>query len=125
MPWSADAPNLGFSSGPPWLPLGDTHRALAADLQNGDVGSLLNFTRQCLALRNTHSALHHGSIKLIEAGSQRLVFDRVNGSETLRCAFNLSGDPAPFQPSGRRLLATGDIEGDTLGPYAAVVEEIA
>jgi len=125
MPWNADAPNLGFSSGTPWLPLGDAHRALAIDRQNSDPGSLLAFTRECLALRNTRSALHHGSIKLIEAGSQRLVFDREAGQETLRCTFNLSANLAPFQPSGRRLMDTGNIEADTLGPYAAAFEEIA
>lgn len=125
MPWRRDAPNLGFSSGTPWLPLGEAHRALAIDRQNSDPGSLLAFTRKCLALRNSRSALHHGSIKLIEAGSQRLVFDRENGQETLRCTFNLSGNLAPFQPSGRRLMDTGNIEADTLGPYAAAFEEIA
>jgi alpha-glucosidase len=125
MPWLADAPNLGFSTGAPWLPLGETHRTLAVDRQNSDPVSLLAFTRECLALRNTRGALHHGSIKLLEAGSQRLIFDRGNGGARLRCTFNLSGEPAPFQPSGRRLLATGNIEPDTLGSYAAIIEEIA
>jgi len=125
MPWSSDAPNLGFSSGTPWLPLGEAHRTLAVDRQNSDPGSLLAFTRQCLALRKTRGALHHGSIKIVEAGSQRLVFDRMNGGETVRCTFNLSGDSAPFHPSGRRVLATGEIGADALGPYAALIEEIA
>jgi alpha-glucosidase len=125
MPWRGDAANFGFSTGAPWLPLGEAHRTLAVDRQNGDAGSLLAFTRQCLALRSTRSALHHGGIKLIEAGSQRLVFDRTDGAERLRCTFNLSVTKAPFQPSGLRLLGTGNIEADTLGPCAAIVEEIA
>ena len=29
MPWDAAKPNLGFSSGTPWLPLGTEHAALA------------------------------------------------------------------------------------------------
>src|SRR6185503_21253765 len=29
MPWNADAPNLGFTTGMPWLPLGAAHEALA------------------------------------------------------------------------------------------------
>ena len=29
MPWNSAAPHLGFSTGEPWLPLGETHRALA------------------------------------------------------------------------------------------------
>jgi alpha-glucosidase len=125
MPWTADAPNLGFSSGSPWLPLGDAHRALAADRQQADAGSLLAFTRQCLALRQTHPALPLGRIALVEAGPQRLIFDRSNGGERLRCTFNLSHAKAPFQPSGRCLLRSGDIDGAALGPYAALIEEIA
>jgi alpha-glucosidase len=125
MPWSADAPNLGFSTGEPWLPLGDTHRPLAVDRQEHDANSLLAFTRQCLGLRNARSALHHGTITLVEAGRERLIFDRSNGDETLRCTFNLSDVAAPFQPSGRELIRTGGVDGDALGPYAALIEEIA
>jgi alpha-glucosidase len=125
MPWSAGDPNLGFSTGKPWLPLGTTHRALAVDRQNGDPGSLLAFTRDCLALRNAHCALHDGAIDLVEAGPQRLVFDRSNKGETLRCTFNLSATRAAFQPSGRPLIRTGDIDGEAFGPYAALIEEIA
>jgi alpha-glucosidase len=125
MPWSADAPNLGFSTGSPWLPLGDAHRALAVDRQQADACSLLAFTRECLALRKAHPALHHGRVTLVEAGAQRLVFDRLNGGRTLRCSFNLSDVTASFQPSGRCLIRTGDVDGGALGPYAALIEEIA
>ena len=125
MPWNGDAPNLGFSSGSPWLPLGEAHRALAVDRQQAETNSLLTFTRQCLALRKAHPAVHHGRITIAEAGPQMLVFDRATGGETLRCTFNLSDATAPFQPSGRCLIRTGDIDGDALGPYAALIEEIA
>ena len=124
MPWSADAPNFGFSNGRPWLPLGDSHRALAVDRQRADSGSLLAFTRECLALRNVHPALHHGRIAIVEAGPQRLIFDRKKAGATLRCTFNLSDAGAPFHQSGRELIRTGDVDG-TLGPYAALIEEIA
>jgi alpha-glucosidase len=125
MPWKADAPNLGFSTGEPWLPLGPNHGALAVDRQDHDAASLLAFTRECLALRKTHPALHHGRITLIEAGPQRLIFDRSNGGETLRCTFNLSDAEASFQSSGRRIVSTGEVADDALGPYAALIEEIA
>ena len=125
MPWSADAPNFGFSNGRPWLPLGDGHRALAVDRQRANSGSLLAFTRECLALRGAHPALHHGRITLVEAGPQQLVFDRANGAETLRCTFNLSDTRAPFQSSGRRIIGTGDVADGALGPYAGLIEEIA
>jgi alpha-glucosidase len=125
MPWSADEANLGFSTGEPWLPFGPSHRALSVDRQDHDAGSLLAFTRQCLDLRKAHSALHHGRIALVEAGSQRLIFDRMNGGETLRCTFNLSDARVPFNRSGGLIIGTGEATNDALGPYAALIEEIA
>ena len=125
MPWSADAPNLGFSSGgTPWLPLGEAHRALAVDAQERSRDSDLAFTRQCISLRRTHQALRVGRLELAEAGPQKLVFDRDDGNQKLRCTFNLSGSQAPFRPSGKRLFATGECSNETLGAYAALIEEL-
>lgn len=124
MPWAADALNLGFSTGEPWLPLGTDHRALSVDRQKGNAGSLLTFTCQCLAVRKAHAALQQGTIELIEAGEQRLVFDRVTGGERLRCTFNLSRKTAPFQPAGSKVISTREFGHDSLGAYAAIIEEL-
>jgi alpha-glucosidase len=124
MPWSADRPNFGFSAATPWLPPGEAHRPLAVDRQEQDRRSVLAFTRQCLALRNAHVALRHGRLEVVEAGVQRLVFDRSDGRQKLRCTFNLSSSDAPFVPSGKRLCESGDTDG-VLSPYAAVIEELA
>jgi len=125
MPWTSTAPNLGFSSGEPWLPLGEAHRVLAVDLQQGRPDSVLQFTRQCLDLRRTHAALHHGTMRVVDAGEQRLVFERRHGAERLLCTFNLSDRPCGFHSSGTPLFGVGDIGADAIGPYAAVIEEIA
>jgi alpha-glucosidase len=94
------------------------------DTQEEDRGSVLAFTRECLALRHAREALRQGSMHVVEAGDQLLVFERTSESERLRCSFNLSDRPVAFTPSGTPLLGTGDIDGGSLGPYAAVVEEI-
>ena len=39
MPWDARQPNLGFTTGTPWLPLGPAHAALAVSAQEGDPDS--------------------------------------------------------------------------------------
>jgi alpha-glucosidase len=124
MPWEAQAPNLGFTNGDPWLPLGSKHVELAIDRQEA-LDSTLNFTRKCLALRHAHAALLHGSMTILEAGNQLLVFERASGGETLRCTFNLSERPASYRPGGTPLIVACDIDGGSLGPYAAVIEEIA
>jgi alpha-glucosidase len=125
MPWSANAPNLGFSTGEPWLPLGDSHRALAVDLQLGEPGSVLEFARRCLKLRHGHSALHVGSMHIVEAGDQKLVFDRPSNGRKLRCTFNLSDRPCDFRRSGVALIDAGAVDEAALGAYAAIIEEIA
>ena len=125
MPWSSTAPNLGFSTGEPWLPLGESHRALAVDLQQGEAGSVLEFARQCLSLRRNHAALHVGSMRIVEAGEQKLVFDRSSNGQRLRCTFNLSDRPCDFQRSRTALIDVGAVDEAALGAYAAVIEEIA
>ena len=124
MPWSSTEPNLGFSTGKPWLPAGEAHRMLAVDVQEVNRDSILAFTRECLRLRHAHGALRLGSMTVIEAGEQLLTFERSADGERLRCTFNLSQHPASFAPSGSKVAATGAIDGTTLGPYAALVEEI-
>jgi alpha-glucosidase len=124
MPWTSELPNFGFSEGRPWLPLGDEHRDLAIDRQDADGRSVLNFTRDCLRLRRDHLALRRGSMRIAEAGEQKLVFERVGDGQRLLCSFNLSDRPVPFHTSGERLIGTGEVGGDVLGPYAAIIEEI-
>ena len=124
MAWNADAPNLGFSAGKPWLPAGPSHRSLAVDQQEGRDGSILNFTRSCVALRKRHPALRTGSMRIVEAGDALLVFERAIGARRLRCIFNLSEHEARHD-AGKVVLSTGQVDGGMLGPYAAVIEEIA
>jgi len=123
MPWNADVPNLGFSTGEPWLPAGETHRALAVDRQEQRADSLLNFTRRCLNLRGKVPALRHGSMHVVEAGDQLLVFERALGAQRLRCSFNLSADPVGWESGGKALVETGATGDGALGPWSAVIEE--
>ena len=49
MPWAADAPEVGFTTGNPWLPLDLRHAALNVNRQEGDPRSMLQWCRQFLA----------------------------------------------------------------------------
>jgi alpha-glucosidase len=51
MPWRADAPNGGFTTGTPWLPMGAENLSRAVDVQEAEPTSLLHWTRNLLALR--------------------------------------------------------------------------
>ena len=125
LPWDSAAPYLGFSEAEPWLPLGASHRDLAIDRQEASPHSMLAFTRQCLALRQRQPALRHGSMHVSEAGEQTLVFERASNGQTLRCTFNLSDSPAPWSASSKRLIATGEVTDSQLGPWSAIIEEVA
>ncbi len=96
MPWEADAPNCGFSTVRPWLPVGSDHVARAVDREEADAGSLLHLTRRLLAFRKAHPALRWGEAKLVEAGRTRLIFRRSVGDERLTCLFNLGAEPAAW-----------------------------
>ena len=96
MPWSAEAPDLGFGSGAarPWLPLSEAQRALAVDRQEADPGSLLQVARRLLHWRRTQPALVHGELALLPVHDQVLAFVREHQGERVLCAFNLSAQPA-------------------------------
>ena len=56
LPWKAQDEHGGFSASEPWLPLGEDNLARAVDRQDPDPASLLNLTRELIALRNRHPA---------------------------------------------------------------------
>jgi alpha-glucosidase len=106
MPWDSSAPNLGFSSGTPWLPPGPEHRALAVSAQEGDPDSTLAYTRKLLAARKHHSAFRHGSLELLPG--PMLAFVRRTDAQNILCVFNLTGAPATMElPGGAKPLELG------------------
>jgi alpha-glucosidase len=124
MPWRSDAPNLGFSTGEPWLPAGEDHQPRAVDRQSGDPDSVLAFSRHCLNFRSQSPALRLGSMTIIEAGEQLLRFERSCDGQRLLCTFNLSESAAAFEPSGSNLLSSGDFPAHSIAPYSAIIEDL-
>ena len=96
IPWDASAPNLGFTTGTPWLPLSPAHRDLAVAEQEQDANSTLAFARRALAMRRKSEALRVGDIEFLEAPAPILAFLRRCESERLLCVFNMSREKASF-----------------------------
>ncbi len=96
MPWDAKAADMGFGSGKhkPWLPLAESHRALAPIKQLADKTSLLHFYTQLLHWRRAQPALLHGEMDLLPANKQVLAFVREHEGERVLCAFNFSDKAA-------------------------------
>ena len=110
MPWEASAPNLGFTPGSPWLPMGSAHAALAVSEQERDPDSALAYTRKWLAARKAHPALREGTLDLLPG--EALAFVREHAGERIICVFNLTEGSLRFDLPGpaRALdLGLGDI----------------
>ncbi len=124
MPWRTDAPQLGFTSGRPWLPVGPDHGALAVDRQAADPGSLLNLTRRLIGFRHANPALMAGNIAMLHADERLLVFRREGEGQSLTCAFNMDAEPIMLPPSLRNGSLREAVNGGTaesLPAFGAVV----
>ena len=126
MPWLADTPHGGFTTGTPWLPLSAQNLALAVDRQMGDAGSLLAETRRLLALRRDTPALRLGRIDNITAKGSTLAFDRIGGGQHLRCVFNCAPIPAKLhlREDARIIASINAATLDLLPSYGALIAAI-
>lgn len=129
IPWVADAPNAGFTSGlKAWLKPDRAHACLAVSAQDNDPNSMLNYTRKLLSLRQNLPALAAGDINLLKTPEEIIAYTRRVGNETVLCVFNLSDRPVSWSPKmllgATTLLATEksvetvDITPDTLEPQS-------
>ena len=96
MPWNGQAPNLGFTSGTPWLPAGPAHGVLSVAAQERDPDSPLAFARAFLARRRDSAALRTGEQRLLDAPLPLIAFTRESGGERLLCVFNLGQECLRF-----------------------------
>tara|TARA_R110002033_G_scaffold15752_18_gene44272 strand:- start:4722 stop:5837 length:1116 start_codon:yes stop_codon:yes gene_type:complete len=119
MPWVSAALEGGFTTGTPWLPMGQGHLEAAVDVQEADTESVLNFTRRLLQVRGTSMALTAGDINFEEADVPLLAFWRSSGDESLFCIFNLGKSPRPrpacMPGDAPALLTSGWPAGGTAG----------
>lgn len=122
MPWE-DVALGGFTTGEPWLPLSEQNLSKAALVQEGDAGSLLNYTRALLALRKGSAALRLGHLRGVTTLGELLRFDRVaENGETVACIFNLSPAPVTLDDAepGEILLAVNGADHTALPGYSAL-----
>jgi alpha-glucosidase len=125
MPWLAAAPQAGFTSGKPWLPLGAGHAPLAVDAQQHDVHSTLSLSRHLLGFRRRHRALRTGTLRFLAAPEPLLAFERDSDGERLLCLFNLGATaqtvPASLSRSWRVLEQVGGASLESLPRWAGLI----
>ena len=133
MPWT-EGPQMGFTTGQPWLPLAAEHAGLSVASQEADDESVLAFARETIALRKAMPALSLGGIEFTETDAPLIAFVRRRGDQSIACLFNLSGEPQVFDDpmlEDAELLplrsGEADLRGASVGlsPYAAVFLRLA
>ncbi len=89
MPWSRQERHAGFTTGLPWLPLGNDHPDRCVELQRDDPASMLNLTRNLLALRRSSAALSRGAWSAAKVSGDVLAYVRETESERYLIVANL------------------------------------
>ena len=90
MAWSSNADNAGFSTSRAWLPVASEHMARAADVQDTEPSSVLNFYRNMIGFRKGFEVLLKGSLEVVEASEEFFAIVREFEGLRMYCAFNLS-----------------------------------
>ena len=101
MVWDAAAPNAGFSTGRPWLPVPAEHLGMAASAQSGDGDLNAGALQAASRLPPRPSSTRHRRIRFLDAPDDVLAFVREGGGEAIACLFNLGSKQARVPlPSG-------------------------
>jgi alpha-glucosidase len=118
LPWAGEAPPFEFGPGgsQPWLPQPASWRTLTAEAEASDPGSMLSLYRTALHVRSEHPGLASDAFRWLPGPDGTLLFERGGG---LRGAVNLSTRSIDLPPGARVVLASAQLDGDTLRPDAA------
>ena len=133
MRWD-DTENAGFTTGEPWLPIGENVARINVAKQLTEHDSFLSLYRRLLKLRSNLSVLREGDYETFgEARADVMTFARRTATEHVYVALNFTDKPAKVKlPHGGRVLCCThpvdypDISGDghvTLRPFEAVLVE--
>jgi alpha-glucosidase len=91
MQWD-DSPGAGFTTGDPWLPVGQDAATVNVAAQRDDPASMLSLYRRLIWYRKGSAALRHGDYaSLPDAPGGCYAYLRIAGDERLLVALNFTG----------------------------------
>jgi alpha-glucosidase len=110
MQWDGGG-NAGFTTGTPWLPIGEDFTRTNVAAQRSDPASLLSFYKRLIGLRRAESALAVGDFSCLPAGEDLIAYVRKAGERKLLIVLNFGAHPRAFDlselgRSARVLLST-------------------
>jgi oligo-1,6-glucosidase len=130
--WS-DAPNAGFTTGAPWIPVNPNFREINAAAERRDPDSVFGYYRRLIDLRHDDDRVSDGTLELVlPEHPQVFAYTRTKGARQLLVLVNLTGEQAEYElPDAERWAgattvlsnvrdAQGGVTG-TLGPWQALV----
>ena len=127
MQWSA-APNAGFTTGTPWLPVNRNYLLINAADQIADPNSVYNYYRRLIALRHAHPVIVYGRfVPLLEDDPCVWAYRREYEGQTLTVALNWTDKKAPCtlmdETEGTELISNYPThQRGLLQPYEAIVK---
>ena len=128
-----DSENAGFTDGEPWLQLNENYPAINVEKARADEGSIWQYYRRLIDLRDAEDALVYGDFELLAPDHDQLfAYTRTGTAETFLIVLNWSDEPATFEgasvDAAPGAIVTSNYEdspadpaGATLRPYEAVV----
>ncbi len=114
MVWEKDAPNAGFSTAAPWLPVKAPQAARAVNIQAAANDSVLQHYKEVIAYRKGSAPLREGDVTFHDLPEPVLGFTRTAGAESLTCLYNLGPKPVAVKVTGEAEV-TGPHEGSFAG----------
>jgi alpha-glucosidase len=109
MQWD-DSPKAGFTSGEPWLPIGDDVQAANVAAQAEDPRSLLTLYRRLIELRREQLVLVAGVTEVVSYENPLLAYKRIGEDRQYLVVLNMAGKPQSYgighQARGLILLST-------------------
>ncbi len=111
MLWDA-TPHAGFTTGEPWLPIGEDAVWKNVAAQTEAPRSMLALYRRLLELRRLHPALHAGGIDEILSANGVLSYRRGLDAEHIQVFLNLTGELRQVRCADGQILVTTILDGD-------------
>jgi alpha-glucosidase len=131
MPWDGSRWS-GFSSGPPWLPIGDANHALNVASSRKDPDSILAFYRHLLRLRRAEPVLVMGGLTDLKSQDGVIQFVRSDAGKRFAIVMNLAEQERRVAVKRGTITVCTDLrrEGESItdavqiGPSEAVMIEL-
>ena len=108
MQWDSSE-NAGFSKAKPWLGINSNYRYINCESQRSDPGSILNFYKTLIGLRQKTKCLKQGEFLPLYADTRLLVYQRKLENDVYTVALNFSSGTAKLPKEAAALVSSGNV----------------